>query len=201
MPNNRRGFGGVEYVFYEEDEIYFESLRSVNWPTSPDKLKVGGIWRDGTTLRTVILGDNLLVNGDFEANDFDPMIDTWGEWDWYTPTTTPSIVSGAIDTAQALQVAFTVVGDDVGYDITLELGKRYQLSGFVQAVVGTARVIIQEELSPYNKAGKFASLSYDDFEYFEIDFVAQTTSYRIQLLGTSVTDVHNFDELELREVI
>jgi hypothetical protein len=72
MPNNRRGFGGVKYVYYEDSSgNYSESFQSEGWPTVAADVPVGGLYRSGNDLKVVAAtGANLLTsNAGFELGN------------------------------------------------------------------------------------------------------------------------------------
>ncbi len=199
MPNNRSGYGGLKYVVREIDGVYVESLQSFNWPTSPDGWPVGTLWLDGTGLRAVTLGDELLTNGDFELTTLESS--PWGNWVWGEHVAL-AISDGANDTEQSLSAIFDNNYDAVTYDIELELGKRYQLSGYHMCIDSSPGFVGLVEISgDYNIVTTFVGCDIENFEYFEREFIAQTTTHQIQLRGSGTAFAHYFDEISLREVI
>lgn len=199
MPNNRRGFGGVEYIFGEDaSENYWESFRANHWPTDPTVVPVGGLWRSGTTMKVVAPSDTeLLSNAGFEAGTLTS---------WTVDGSITTLLSTTVDTfvegAQSLKATFPSTGDYVRQSVSLTAGKRYVLSCAVQVVSGIAMISVKNAttgaimgIETVDQVGEWRDIWFD--------FVAATTaSHQIRLGNSIVTGtVAYFDDVRLREVL
>jgi len=167
MPNNRRGFGGLEYIFGEVDDVYWESIKVNNWPTSPDLVPVGGVWRDGNLLKVVYQSaTELLPNGGFEE----------GTDEWTIPG---SGATGVIDDnpgffvegAQSLYCEFADHTAGITQNLILSPDARYVVSGWIQSAINACCVRMSRTDTGVI-VGIGASDANNEWQKFEFDFTA-----------------------------
>jgi hypothetical protein len=200
MPNNRRGFGGIEYLAYENaNGEYFETFKFLNPPRSGDELPVGGIYVDasGNVKMVQASATNLLANGGFES----------GMTGW----TISGSVSASINTdpaycaegAQSLNALFPSSGNRISRTVALTVGKRYQVSGKVWPIVGVAHIRINETVS--DKVIGFEAVTTDPanpgFANLSFEFVAAVTGYTFAFGVYKANDSAYYDDLAVREII
>lgn len=199
MPNNRRGFGGEEYLFGEDENgVYWESIRIHNWPTSPDLVPVGALWRSGTGLKVVAPSDTeLLSNPGFEAGTLTG---------WTVDGSITTLLSTTVDTfkegAQSLKATFPSVGDYVRQSVSLTSGKRYVFSCWAYPTAGVVMVSVKNATSgQIMNVASTADLN--EWAYLEFEFVAASTaSHHVRLGNTIISNtVAYFDDVKLREVL
>ena len=198
MPNNRRGFGGEEYLFGEDaNGVYYESIRIHNWPTSPDMVPIGAMWRSGTTLKVVAPSDTeLLGNPGFESGTTSWTVD--GSITTVTSTTADTFKEGA----QSLKITFPSTGDYVRQSVSLTAGKRYYCACWVMPTSGVAMLSIKNATT-----GQIMNMAVtadlNEWALLEIEFIAATTASHQIRLGNSIVSgtVAYFDDVKLREVL
>lgn len=199
MPNNRRGFGGVEYIYGEDaNENYWESMRANHWPTDPTAVPVGGLWRDGTSMKVVAPSDTeLLSNPGFNASTLT---------NWTVGGSITASLSTYADTfvegTKSLYASFPNTGEYVYQAVNLTAGKRYVVSCAVYLASGQATLSVKNATTDQIMGMEIVTET-DEWHNVWFDFVASTTtSYQIRL-GNSITagNVIYFDDVRLREVL
>lgn len=195
MPNNRRGYGGVKsYAWTAANGEAYDTLVLYDIPDEIDNVPIGGLWKDGNTIKIVGPdGTELLTNGAFETGSLSP---------WTTSSATWSSISSAgnyTEGAKSMQVYLTGALGCIIQSVTLTVGHRYILSANVKPTVGIARIDVKnvssgliEKMETADDLGQWSELS--------IDFVAAATSYQIRIGGIETTATAYFDEVSLQEV-